>query len=148
MGWIFAAEMHGQGIASEACARGAGLGGRRIWRRLLSAAIIVPDNEPSIKLAETARVSSGRRDATYRGRGDRCFQAPPGADQKRSKPGNRAAHDERMDVVRSFIGVHGLQVRGVAHDLEFGRDAVAAMHVAGDARDFQRLAAIVALDRG
>ena len=51
-----------------------------------------------------------------------------------------------MHVVRAFVGVHGLQVGGVPHHLKFGRDAVAAVHVAGDARDIQRLAAIVALD--
>ena len=51
-----------------------------------------------------------------------------------------------MHVVRAFIGVDRLQVRGVAHHLELGLDAVAAMHVARDAGDIERLAAIVALD--
>ncbi len=51
-----------------------------------------------------------------------------------------------MDVVRPFIGVDRFQVDRVAHHMEFGRNAVAAMHVAGDAGDVERLAAIVALD--
>ena len=63
------------------------------------------------------------------------------------KPGDRAAHDQRVDVVRAFVGVDRLEVRGVAHHLEFGGDAVAAVHVAGDAGDIERLAAIVALDQ-
>ena len=51
MGWIFSTEVHGQGIAGEACraaldwADGA-LGPRTIW------AIIAPTNEPSFRLAE------------------------------------------------------------------------------------------------
>ena len=51
MGWIFAAETHGQGIASEACRTALGwveanLRPTPIW------AIIAPANEPSIRLAE------------------------------------------------------------------------------------------------
>jgi RimJ/RimL family protein N-acetyltransferase len=51
MGWIMAAETHGQGLASEACAAAvdwaqANLEPTAIW------AIIAPANEPSLKLAE------------------------------------------------------------------------------------------------
>ena len=51
MGWIFAAETHGQGIASEACQAAIGwaetsLAPTSIW------AIIAPANAPSMKLAE------------------------------------------------------------------------------------------------
>ena len=51
MGWIMAAETHGQGMASEACAAAldwahANLAPTPMW------AIIAPANEPSIKLAE------------------------------------------------------------------------------------------------
>lgn len=53
-----------------------------------------------------------------------------------------------MDVVRALIGVDRLKVLGVAHDVIFDLNAVAAMHVAGLAGDIQRLAAIVALDDG
>ena len=60
---------------------------------------------------------------------------------------DRAAQDQGVDVVRAFIGVDRLEVGGVAHDVEFGADAVAAVHVAGDAGDIERLAAIVALDQ-
>jgi RimJ/RimL family protein N-acetyltransferase len=50
MGWIFAAETHGQGIASEACSGAIGwieanLSSTPMW------AIIAPANEPSLKLA-------------------------------------------------------------------------------------------------
>src|SRR4051794_36272493 len=51
-----------------------------------------------------------------------------------------------MDVVRALVSVDRLEVRGVAHHLEFGGNAVAAMHVPRDSGDLQRLAAIVALD--
>ena len=51
MGWIFAAETHGQGLASEACNAviewvQANLDPTPLW------AIIAPANEPSIRLAE------------------------------------------------------------------------------------------------
>ena len=46
-----------------------------------------------------------------------------------------------MDVVGAFIGVHGFQVRGVAHHVVLDLDTVAAVHVAGDAGDVERLAA-------
>jgi RimJ/RimL family protein N-acetyltransferase len=51
MGWIFAAEVHGQGLASEACRAvltwaEANLPPTQIW------AIIAPENEPSLKLAD------------------------------------------------------------------------------------------------
>lgn len=51
MGWIFAAETHGKGMASEACRAvldwtEANLDPTPIW------AIIAPANEPSLKLAE------------------------------------------------------------------------------------------------
>ncbi len=51
MGWIFAAEVHGQGIAGEACRAAlawadANLNPAPIW------AIIDPKNQPSLRLAE------------------------------------------------------------------------------------------------
>ena len=50
MGWIFAAETHGQGLASEACRAALGwveanLDPTPLW------AIVAPANEPSLKLA-------------------------------------------------------------------------------------------------
>ena len=71
----------------------------------------------------------------------------PGARQKAAIPVIAAAEDQGVDVVRALIGVDRLQIGGVAHHLEFGRDAVAAVHVARDAGDVERLAAIVALDQ-
>lgn len=53
-----------------------------------------------------------------------------------------------MNVMRALIGIDRLEVLGVAHDVIFDLDTVAAMHVAGLAGDVQRLAAIVALDDG
>jgi hypothetical protein len=47
--------------------------------------------------------------------------------------------------VGALIGVHGFQINGVAQDVIFLRDAIAAMDVARFAGDGQRLAAIVAL---
>ena len=51
MGWIFARQVHGQGLAYEACAAvlawaDQSLGGVPVW------AIIAPENAPSLKLAE------------------------------------------------------------------------------------------------
>ena len=54
--------------------------------------------------------------------------------------GDRAAEDQAVDVVGALVGVDRLEVGGVAHDLEFGRDTVAAVHVAGDSGDVERLA--------
>src|SRR3546814_13777991 len=50
-----------------------------------------------------------------------------------------------MDVVGAFIGVDRLKILGVPHHIVLGRDTVTAQHVPGDARDVQRLAAVVAL---
>src|SRR3954447_24406966 len=68
--------------------------------------------------------------------------------RKRLNAGDRPAEDQSVDVVGAFVGVDGFQVRGVAHHVIFDLDAVAAVHVAGGARDVERLAAIVALDDG
>src|SRR5438552_3475157 len=63
--------------------------------------------------------------------------------------GLRAAEDQGVDVVRAFVGIDHLQVDDVADDAELVGDAIAAQHVAREARDLQRLAARVALhDRG
>jgi len=56
------------------------------------------------------------------------------------------AEDERVDVVRAFVGRDGLEVTEVAHDRVFERDAVAAEDVAADARGLERDADVVALD--
>ncbi|NRP42844.1 hypothetical protein XMM3392_003255 [Aliiroseovarius sp. xm-m-339-2] len=52
-----------------------------------------------------------------------------------------------MHVMGAFIGVHRLKVHHVTDHVEVLADAVAAMHVTGQTRDIQRLAAIVALDQ-
>lgn len=51
MGWIFATETHGQGLASEAC-RAALAWAERNLRPTAIWAIIAPANAPSIRLAE------------------------------------------------------------------------------------------------
>ena len=65
MGWIFATEAHGKGMAGEACRAvldwaEANLGPTPIW------AIIAPANEPSMKLAGEARLRAAARDALSR----------------------------------------------------------------------------------
>src|SRR5207302_4007130 len=63
--------------------------------------------------------------------------------------GLRAPEDERVDIVRAFVGIDHLQVDDVADDAELVGDAVAAQHIAREARDLERLATRVALhDRG
>src|SRR5271170_5674699 len=65
-----------------------------------------------------------------------------------SKGGNprlRAAQDQGMNVVGSLVGIHGLEIHHVADHVVFVDDAVAAVHVAGHARDVQRLAGGIAL---
>ena len=48
--------------------------------------------------------------------------------------------------MRSFVGVYGFQIGGVADDMEVSRDAVAPVHIARHAGDVERLTAIVALE--
>ena len=65
MGWIFATEVHGQGIAGEACRAAldwadANLPPTPVW------AIISPDNGPSFKLAERLGFTH-HNDSTYHG---------------------------------------------------------------------------------
>ena len=61
--------------------------------------------------------------------------------RKRRDAGLRAAEDQRVHVVRAFVGVHDLEVDEMPDDAELVDDAVAAEHVARDARDVERLAA-------
>src|SRR5213079_1257927 len=69
--------------------------------------------------------------------------------RKGLNPGLRPPQYQGVDIVRALVGVDHLEVDHVAHDAELVRDAVAAQHVAREARDLQRLAAGVALhDRG
>ena len=61
--------------------------------------------------------------------------------------GHRAPEHQRVDVVRAFIGVDGLEIVHHPHHVEFVGDAVGAVQVARRARDLERLAAIVALEQ-
>src|SRR5512137_19601 len=65
--------------------------------------------------------------------------------EERLDAGLRAAEDQRVDVVRAFVGVDHLEVQHVARDAVLVADAVAAEHVAREPCDFERLAARVAL---
>src|SRR5262245_45407425 len=67
------------------------------------------------------------------------------ASRKRLDPGLRAAEDQRVDIVRALVGVDCLEVRHHAHDVELVRNAVAAVHIARQAGDLERLATVVAL---
>lgn len=75
MGWIFAAEVHGQGFAHEACSAVTAwadghLPGRPIW------AIIAPANAPSLKLA--AKLGFERlADSIYNGETTAVLRRPP-----------------------------------------------------------------------
>src|SRR5437762_6808235 len=64
---------------------------------------------------------------------------------ERLDAGLGAAEDQRVDVVGALVGVHRFEVAHHAHDMEFVGDAVAAVHVAGDAGDVESLAGVVAL---
>src|ERR1043166_6010089 len=88
---------------------------------------------PAVDLIETpaqfAPVAPGpasgrRKSLARRGRDKRARS------EKRLDPGLRAAEDQRVDVVRALVGVHGFQMAHHAHHVEFVRDAVAAVHVA------------------
>src|SRR5205085_5083100 len=62
-------------------------------------------------------------------------------------PGLGPTEDQRMDVVRALVSIDRLQVHHVANHVVLVVDAVAAMHVAGEAGDIEGLAAIVALQQ-
>ncbi len=55
--------------------------------------------------------------------------------------GLRATENQRMNVVRALVGIDRFEVHYMADHMELVGDAVAAVHVAGRARDIQRLAA-------
>src|SRR5690606_37896082 len=105
---------------------------------LITSAPRSASNCPHQGPASTRASSMTRRPSS--GRETDWFISGKGADA-----GDRAAEDQRVDVVRALIGVHRLEIHGVADHMIFGRDAVAAMHVARGPRDIERLAAIVAL---
>jgi RimJ/RimL family protein N-acetyltransferase len=75
MGWIFAPYAQGQGYATEAV-----LGGLRWANEALAgreiAAIIDPDNGPSIRVAERGGFTC-REEASYRGAPILLFRRPP-----------------------------------------------------------------------
>src|SRR5262249_23177301 len=64
---------------------------------------------------------------------------------ERREPGDRTAEDQAVDIMRALVGVHRLEICGMAGDGEVGPNGIAAMHVARDAGDGECLAAIVAL---
>src|SRR3712207_7520847 len=62
---------------------------------------------------------------------------PPSVERVNSRL--RTAQNQRVDVVRALVGIDRLEVRHDPHDMEFIGDAVAAMHVASDARNIEGL---------
>ena len=64
--------------------------------------------------------------------GERAFSGRPseGSCGECLDAGDRAPQDQRVDVVRAFVGVDHLQVDQVARDAELVADAVATHHVA------------------
>src|SRR5438132_12726497 len=61
--------------------------------------------------------------------------------------GNGLANDERVDVVRAFVGVDRLQIVGVAADGIFQGDAIRAENGTGLTRRFEGLTDIIALSK-
>src|SRR6185437_7759758 len=68
-----------------------------------------------------------------------------GSSSESGDAGLRAAEDQRVDVVRALVGIHGFEVQHVPDHVELVDDAIPAVHVSRDARDIERLAATVAL---
>src|SRR3546814_18343972 len=64
---------------------------------------------------------------------------------KGADAGDRPAEDQGVDIVRALVSVHRFEVHRVADDMIFGRDTVAAVHVACAPRDIVLLAPIVSL---
>ena len=65
--------------------------------------------------------------------------------QNAAMPGDVLANDQRMNVMRAFIGLHRLQVHHVAEDWILVGDTVAAQNVAAHARALQRHPDVVPL---
>ena len=61
--------------------------------------------------------------------------------RERLQPRLRSPQDQRMNIMRAFIGVDRFQIHHMPNDMILIRDTVAAVHVAGVTRDLQRLAA-------
>ena len=74
MGWVFAADVAGQGYASEAVAGGLAWADRTL-RAAEIVAIIDPRNAPSIRLAENSGFSE-RDEASYKGEPILLFRRP------------------------------------------------------------------------
>src|SRR5262245_41689184 len=63
-------------------------------------------------------------------------------------PRLRSAEDQRVDVVRAFVGVHYLEIHHVANHAELVGYPVASHHVARHPRDVKGFAAGIALEDG
>ena len=75
MGWIFAPEAQGKGLAAEAVAAGLAWADERLAGREI-VAIIAPDNAPSIRLAEKSGFGLPGQ-ATFKGEPALLFHRPP-----------------------------------------------------------------------
>ncbi len=94
----------------------------------------------------SARPGAGENSRQFEQRSPKSGFVVGGAVMRTPAGGNGATQNQGMDVVRALVGVDRLEVQHVAHDVEFFRYAVAAVHVARGAGDVEGLAAVVALD--
>src|SRR6266850_8454832 len=71
---------------------------------------------------------------------------PPGASHpERVEPGDVAADDQGVDVVRTLVGIHGLQIHHMANDRVLVHDSGGPHDVTGQARGVERHLAVVHL---
>src|ERR1019366_8576097 len=76
--------------------------------------------------------------------------APPGRTNgltERLYSGLSAPEDQGMNILSPLVGIHDLEIDQMPDHAKFVGDAVAAQHIARHARDFQRLAAGIALEQ-
>src|SRR5262245_907506 len=72
----------------------------------------------------------------------------PRGSEKSLDAGLRATEDQRVDIVRTLVGVHRLQIREHPHHVVFLGNSIAAVHVTGEPRDIKRLATVITFHQG
>src|SRR5882724_8709460 len=104
--------------------------------------MLLPSSFP--RRRESSQSSVFFLDFGLRGNDMENFRSPHSI-AKRIDAGDGAAEYQRMNVMRAFIGVDDFQIDQVSCDCIFVADAVAAQHIARLSRNFQCLAARIAL---
>src|SRR3954467_2517223 len=137
-----------QPALQQSAARKCCPGGRERPRRQAPARSVLDDTSTALRSMseDNARhvecLTAGRKSTLACDRSDkRDFRS-----EERLKARLCTPEDQRVNVVGALVGVDGFQVLRVAHDVVFLLDAVAAVHVAGNARNVERLTAVVAFD--